>query len=225
MKKINLKNVTLCAVSSVKIEETILALKKSMHNIDYARVILLTDKKINLDSEGIKVIEIEKLNYHDYSYFMLYKLKNYIETDFVLTVQHDGYVLRPNKWDDKFFNYDYIGAPWPKNMHYTQNGRNIRVGNGGFSFRSKKLLNILSDLNLPFQDLGTGFFHEDGVICGIYGDLLIENGIRFAPTKLASKFSRERWCLDSKIFTFGFHNKRKPFLKFLYNKLLQKLKF
>lgn len=224
MKNINLKNVTLCSVACTKIPETVYALKKSMRSIDYHEAILITHEDIDLSEYNIKVIKIEKLNYKEYNHFILYRLKDYIKSDFVLIVQNDGYVLRPQKWTTDFLNYDYVGAPWPKDLHYSDNKRNVRVGNGGFTLRSKKMLNIMSDLNLPFSDFGTGFFHEDGIICVHYGDILIEKGIRFAPVELASIFSRERWCHDSKIFTFGFHSNRRNIFKYIYNKISKKIR-
>ncbi len=224
MKTLNLPNVTLCAIACTKVEETISALKKSMRGVAYAESILITHEKYSLDEFGIKVIAVEKLDYKGYNHFVLYRLKDCIRTDFVLIVQNDGYVLRPNKWDDRFFEYDYIGAPWPKNAHFDETGRNIRVGNGGFSFRSKKLLNILANLNLPFTDNGTGFFHEDGVLCVYYRKTLEENGILFAPVEIASLFSRERWCDDSEKYPFGFHNSRKNFIEFMRKKITKFLK-
>jgi Protein of unknown function (DUF5672) len=223
MKNINLTNVTLCAVACTKVPETIYALKKSMRGITYARAILITHEDLNLEKDGIEVIKIERLDYKGYNHFILYRLKDYIQSDFVLIVQNDGYILHPWRWTNKFLDYDYIGAPWPKNLHFSNTGREIRMGNGGFTFRSKKMLNIMSDLNLPFSDFGTGFFHEDGIICLGYRDLLEEKGIKFAPINIASRFSRERWCSDSKLFTFGFHSNRRNIFKYLYKKLLKKL--
>ena len=223
MKTLELKNVTLCAVACTKIPDTIYALKKSMRGIHYARVILITHEDLNLTAEGIEVIKIEKLDYKGYNHFILYRLKEYIKTDFALIVQNDGYVLRQNKWNDEFLRYDYIGAPWDPDTHFTKEGVNVRVGNGGFSLRSKKLLNI-NELDFPFSDFGTGFFHEDGLLCVHYRKKLEDYGITFAPIAIASTFSRERWCNDSKIFTFGFHNNRRNIFKFIYKKLLKKLR-
>ena len=207
---INLPTVTLCAVSSVKIDETLRALKKSMRGITYAKVLFLTSETIT--DPTIEIVRIPKLDYDGYSRFIVYELQNYIDTDFVLLVQHDGYVLRPHKWNDQFLQYDYIGAPWPPRRYYSATGVNIRVGNGGFTLRSKKLLNAPTNLDLPFTDNGTGFFHEDGVICLYHRDALEAYGIRYAPVSVASRFSRERWCKDSVLFPFGFHNGR-SFLK------------
>jgi len=205
---VNLVNVTLCAVSSVKIKETINALRKSMRGIKYAQVLFFTHEKINLDDLGIKVIDIEKLDYSGYSKFVAYELGQYIKTDFALIVQNDGYVLRPQKWNSDFLKYDYIGAPWLPNKHFTDEGVNVRVGNGGFSLRSKKLLNILNKLGIPFTDNNTGFDHEDGIICVYYRKKLQDAGIKFAPVEVAVKFSHESDCAESVYQPFGFHGSK-----------------
>jgi|GEM_PF-31809 len=222
--KIQLKNVTLFAVACTKIDQTIHGLKESMKGIDFAEAILLTHEKINLDEFGIKVINIEKLDYKGYNHFILYRVKDYIKTDFSLLVQNDGYVINPNKWDNKFFEYDYIGAPWLKDMHYTKEGVNVRVGNGGFSFRSKKLLNVFHDLNLEFTDNGTGFWHEDGNISVYYRKELEDYGIKFAPLDVASKFSREVKCDGYEKHPFGFHNIRNLPKSYSFRYFFDKLK-
>lgn len=206
--KLQLKNVTLFAVACTKVDQTIHALKESMKGIEFAEAILITHEKISLDEFGIKVINIEKLDYKGYNHFILYKVKDHIKTDFSLLVQNDGYVLRPDKWDNKFFDYDYIGAPWIKDVHFTKSGTNVRVGNGGFSFRSKKLLHSFTDLNLKFTDNGSGFWHEDGNISAYYREELEKYGIKFPPLEIASKFSREVKCDGYEKYPFGFHNLR-----------------
>ncbi|MCC6447387.1 MAG: NAD-dependent epimerase/dehydratase family protein [Chitinophagaceae bacterium] len=222
--KLDLPNVTLFAVACTQVDKTIYALKQSMKGIKFAEVILITHEKLSLTEHGIKVINIEKLDYKGYNHFILYKAKDYIKTDFCLLVQNDGYVLHPKKWDNRFFDYDYIGAPWRKNLHFTEDETNIRVGNGGFSFRSKKLLDMPTKLNLPFTDKGTGFFHEDGFISTYFRKELEKSGIKYAPVEIASIFSRERWCHDSKLFTFGFHNNRHNFIEFVIKKISKVLK-
>ena len=208
MKKISLPTVTLCAVSSVKINETMRALQKSMEGIEYAKVLFLTSEQTQAVDTSIEIVPIQKLDYNQYSYFVLYELQNYIETDFVLLVQHDGYVLRPNKWSDDFLMYDYIGAPWAKNVHFTKEGENVRVGNGGFSLRSKKILQAPTSLNLPFTENGTGFFHEDGVLCSYHRKQLENAGILFAPVQIAARFSHETDCAESVALSFGFHGSK-----------------
>jgi len=222
-KKLELRNVTLFAVACTKVDQTIHALKESMKGIKFAETILLTHEKISLEEFGIKVINIEKLDYRGYNHFILYRIKDYIKTDFSLLVQNDGYVLRPEKWSNKFFEYDYIGAPWTEDVHFTKSGKNIRVGNGGFSFRSKKLLNSFDALKLQFTDNGTGFFHEDGNISVYYRDELEKYGIKFAPLEIASKFSRETKCEGWERYPFGFHNLRNIPKLFFLRSFLKKI--
>lgn len=221
-KKMNLFNVTLFAVACVRVGETIDALKQSMKGITYGDVLLLTHENHNLDELGIKVIKIKKLDYKGYNQFVAYELGDYIKTDFGLLVQNDGYVLRPDKWEPEFLKYDYIGAPWPADTHFTVEGVNVRVGNGGFSLRSHKLMTALKKLKLPFTDNSTGYFHEDGLICSYYRKQLEAYGIKYAPVEVASRFSRESNCHDSKSYTFGFHNRKVPFF-FFTRPLLRKV--
>lgn len=219
-----LPTVTLFAVACTKVDETINALKKSMEGIKFAKVILITHEKIKLDEFGITVINIEKLDYKGYNHFVLFRIGQYIETDFALLIQNDGYILNPQKWNDVFFNYDYIGAPWAPLTHFTEEGKEVRIGNGGFSFRSKKLMDIFIEKDdLTFTDNNTGFFHEDGII-SVYHRTKLENyGIRYAPIDIASKFSREGLYRDSVFSPFGFHNKRNIKPKVIIQLLLVKI--
>jgi hypothetical protein len=206
---IKLPNITLVSVSSVKIEETIFALTSSMTGIEFGDVILISDECPENLPNGIRFEKCDKLkNIDEYSKFILYDLAKYIKTDYAMLVQYDGYVLRPHKWIDEFLNYDYIGAPWPKNVHF--NGDlNIRVGNGGFTLRSKKLMNCLNELNLPFTDNGTGFYNEDGVLCNYYRRELENYGVKFATPEIAAMFSHETNCDEDVAEPFGFHKYKK----------------
>jgi hypothetical protein len=130
----------------------------------------------------------------DYSAFMLKELVQYVSTPFVLVAQWDGYVLDPCAWRGEFFEYDYIGAVWP----FHRDG--MRVGNGGFSLRSAKLLRSLAEA--PFEYIpGT---NEDDLICRHYRPQLeAQYGIRFAPEDVAARFAYEHVRPDTP--TFGFH--------------------
>lgn len=225
MKNLDLKNITLVAVSSIKIDETILALKKSMQEIEYHEVVLITHQKPDNLPNNIKYKQCKKIgSINEYNNFILYNLINYIESDFVLIIQHDGYVLNPNLWSNEFLDYDYIGAPW-HGGNYFANGVNIRVGNGGFSLRSKKLLNVFNNLNISFKNKDISFYNEDAVICVYCRKELETYGLKFAPVSIASIFSVEEKLSDSKLETFGFHTFKKSkficlkrFIKFMINR-------
>lgn len=120
---------------------------------------------------------IKPFGYVAYSLFMLYALDSFIETEFALVVQKDGWVLNATNWRDEFFDVDYIGAPSVTALtreasgaqmlynHYTwqqQIGRDgvaiHPVYNGGFSLRSKRLLaaprRLGLSMNIPPPLLG-----------------------------------------------------------------------
>ena len=54
-------------------------------------------------------------------------------------MQWDGYAVNPGAWDAAFLDCDYLGAKW--SWHKDA----MRVGNGGFSLRSRRLLLALQD--------------------------------------------------------------------------------
>lgn len=200
--------VSLVAVACTKVEETIEAMRKCQSQMTFNRSVLFTHEDIQ--PEGIDVVKIDKLDYRGYNEFVAMKLWQYIGTDYVLLVQNDGYILNASKWENEWFKYDYIGAGWPvpddNETYRTPNGRLVRVGNGGFSLRSRKLLRAPTILGLEFSDKGTGFPHEDGFLCVHNGDLLEDNGINFAPLSVAVKFSRELPIPELRDRnTFGFH--------------------
>ena len=213
-KRLLLNTVTLVAVSGIDPKGSINALEESMKEIDYHEVVFIShtkpkdlNPKITFKQcKPTELVSHDPKNTDDYSRFMLYSLKNYISSDFVLIVHNNAYVIHPEKWTPEFLQYDYIGAPWQKNIRPSKKGEEIRVGNGGFSLRSKKMLTILTDLNLPFTDNGTGYFHEDGIVCVYYRKELERAGIRFAPVELAVRFSHELDCPESVAEPFGFHD-------------------
>ncbi len=208
-KKIKLANVTLVAVSSVQMTETIRALLYSMEKIEFGKVLLITHEKPENLPDTITFKKCKPLkNIDDYSTFMVYDLVTYIETPFLLHIHYDGYIIRPYKWQNAFLDYDFIGAPWPKGSQFSKDNTPVRVGNGACCIRSKKLLNAILTLNLTnknnYIDSKSDSFNEDKV--SIYHRKELEEyGVQFAPVELASQFSRETTCDDSVAEPFGFH--------------------
>lgn len=161
---------------------------------DIEKIIVFGNKPIMSGTEFIQING--DINSVTYSEFCLKTLNQYIDTEFVLVTQYDGMAVNQQYWSDKFYAYDYIGAAWPQ--HFNWIPEHQRVGNGGFSLRSKKLLVALQDSEI--QNLG----NEDAVICQQYYDYLLSKfNIQFAPLQLADQFSQE-WNIDHGQ-TFGFH--------------------
>lgn len=188
-----LSDVTLVAVTSVAIHATVDALHASMRQAHFGEVLLLSDQPPPQDADPTiiwrKIAPLSSRS--DYSRFMLRSLAEHIGTKHALCVQWDGFVLHGWAWEQQFLDYDYIGAVWP---HFSD-GHN--VGNGGFSLRSKRLLDACT--KLPFDEIQS----EDVVIGRLYRRRLEEQGLRFAPDSVARRFSYER--TPSKGREFGFH--------------------
>lgn len=131
-----------------------------------------------------------------YSEFCIKEMAQYIHTSHALIFQHDGFVNNWRAWDKDWLQYDYIGAPW-----WYQDGMN--VGNGGFSLRSKKLMDILAtDTNIKEHH------PEDHHICRTYRPYLEATyGIKFAPYEVAERFSFEGYMMPGETVTdqFGVH--------------------
>ena len=219
MKKIKLNNVTLLALGSTKINENIYALQYSMQGIDFGAVKFVShERPRNLPPEikFEKYKDHEKINFKEYSYYCIYNLIHHVDTDFLLLVQPDGYIINPDKWEDEFLKWDYIGAPWPisKDAYIDPFGNHIRVGNGGFTLRSRRLLAVPQYENIPFEvnqgtfykHMNAGSYNEDGNICVHNRHLFEKNGMEFAPIEVAARFSQEIQMPETRdIIPFGFH--------------------
>jgi hypothetical protein len=205
--KRKLLNVTLLGVDCVNIERLIRSANICEKDFEFGAVKLLT----SLPSTDSRVIQIEHIgSIKDYSLFCIQKMADYVDTEFVLIIQHDGFILNPNAWSKDFLKYDYIGAPiW--NEDFGKEGSWLDlwvVGNGGFCVRTKKLLSILQELSKDGTITETQ--PEDTVICVTHKKLLESKGIRFAPLELARQFSFEASDGAGKKWNgeFGFHDLR-----------------
>lgn len=204
---LDLTRVTLTVVTSVKIEQNIEAMLRSMNGINYGAVKFFSHEFPKSLPNTVEFVEIPKIDYVGFSRFTFHELWKHIDTDFSLLVHHDGWVTSPENWEDRFLNFDYIAAPWPwsEDSYITDYGEHVRVGNGGVCIRSKKLLKMPSDLGLELEQR-QGFYNDDGNYCVYHRKTFLENGIRYAPIELAAKFSREKWIDGiSRKDTFAFH--------------------
>ena len=194
--KIKLPNVTLAAVSSVNIYETVKALKYSMKGIDFGQVVLITHKKPFALPKGITYKHCEKISDIDrFNYMMVYELAPYIDTDYMLLVHYDGFVVNPESWRDEFLEYDYIGSPWPMPTkehcsYYDEEGNVVRVGNS-VSLRSKRLLEYPAVNNLEWRRTPNGDYNEDIFLCAMNKCRMEKDGFHFAPIEVARLFGRE----------------------------------
>ena len=206
---IDLKNVTIVCVDCVSAERALKAMEFSMKEINFGSAKIITSQNISHDL--IEVVKVDKLDYVEYSRFIVYELWKHIDTDYALLIQSDGFVVNPTYWQDDFLNYDYIGAPWglPKDDFSYRDafGNIVRVGNGGFSLRSKKLLSLPTELNLEWKPY-FGYYNEDGFFTCHNRHLFVNEGCVYAPLDVAKYFSHEVEIPETAgIIPFGFHSK------------------
>lgn len=174
--KTKLKDVTLVLADSRRPDLAERAMRKCTDKVKFGDIKLFTREHLH--------------SLQDYCRFMLKDLiKHNIKTSHVLVAQWDGYVMNDKAWRDDWLRFDYIGAPW----------NDGKVGNGGFSLRSKKLLEALQD-----SRFSEPFMPEDQQICKAWRKILEkEYGIKFATPEVARQFSVEN---DVYAGQFGFHS-------------------
>ena len=190
--RLALPDVTLCAATSVNVPATMRALEASLAQADFAACLLFTDLPMRPDHPGIRIVPIQRLaSAKAYSSCLLGQLADHVETSHCLVVQWDGHVLDARHWDPAFLAHDYIGASWPQ----FSDGHD--VGNGGFSLRSRRLLQACQSPR--FQQS-----HPEDVLIGRTHRAWLESqGLRFAPRSLADRFSAER--AGDPQSSFGYH--------------------
>ena len=168
------------------------ALRNSQIAFPLKNRIVFSDVENGWDaSDFIKIDPINSVQ--GYCEFLLKHAWKFVKTELFIILQYDGFVLNGDCFSKIFLDFDYIGAPWPHfNFH--------KVGNGGFSLRSKHLMEAIEPL-LEQQDFS---LPEDIVICRKYRrQLERQNSIKFAPVPVAERFSQELSVRSHP--TFGFH--------------------
>lgn len=221
---LKLHNVTLVCVEDTD-QEQLHLLQEIIQGvtqwIDFYDIKVFSSHDHSIVTNKIKPIE----NLGDYSVFILNDLVKYIESDYLMIIQTDGYPLASEGWRNSFLNYDYIGAPWTRVVSQTgihsvivsgdksalHAPAGCSVGNGGFSLRSRKLMEEVAKANYRYTPLDwvkaeikDWKFAEDEYICKYMNAELRSKGYTFAPVEEAQNFSAEN---DIWVGQFGFHGK------------------
>ncbi len=216
---LSLPHVTLLCADCLNGERAVVALERSKLGVEFGGVKLLTSEKIAAQFQGYPHLEtvppINSIN--DYSAFCIKEIHKYCPTTHFLLVQHDGCVLNPEAWEHAWNNYDYIGPLFEQELPVTAES----VGTGGFSYRSKRLAALCSQLTPAWDgsnsyngyDGKNNWGHEDGVICKYLRRALTSQNLVFGTPEVAAKFAfgraspnaqceiKSRHAADS----FGFH--------------------
>lgn len=213
---LDLSNITLVSVNCLNPVDSMKALQYSSKDIKFKEIVLFTNE--NLFAPNVRTILIDKFDsINGYSDFILTLYKYFTDTDYILLIQDDGFIVNPDNWDNDFLNYDYIGAPWPAerdwvNLQQTKEWMPVgfnQVGNGGFSLRSNKFLKA-SSIFTTCKGYG-----EDAWLCTVNYKYMLANGIKFPSIQTAKKFSYENPLRNWDVMIefdannhFGFHGRR-----------------
>jgi len=207
---IRLPDVTLMAVSSIKIPETILALQKSMEGIEFGDIRLITHQKPENLPLNIRYGYCDQIdNIHKYNEFMFLNAWEYFDTEFVLIQQYDSWIINSDYWQKEWLYVDYLGSPWKYLLdayicHAT--GEHVRVGNGGFSLRSSQLMRTPNKMGWNIRS-EQGYDSEDGNFAVYWRKEMLEQGIKYGLVGQAAHFAFENNVPENLHISkfFGFH--------------------
>jgi hypothetical protein len=196
------KDITVVAIhGNGGIRKSIPALERTAAALPGCRKLFITDVRTEYPGVEQKLVH-RKLNYRAYSHFVIYCLEKYIDTDYALIVQDDGWALNAANWRDQWFEYDYIGGATHAALagdriykYFTWIGNTTNplvVQNGGFSLRSRKFLAAPTSFGITVvHQQHDEFNNEDIQICCFMRPALEKVGMRFAPLEEAMLFSFE----------------------------------
>ena len=94
--KLDLGDVTVCAVASTNVQLAARALNISIAQCKFSDAILLSHAPVE---GGFRFVQIDEVNsVIEYEQFVCKKLPNFIDSPFLLIVQWDGYVVDAQAW-------------------------------------------------------------------------------------------------------------------------------
>lgn len=190
------KDLTLILIDTDNHQLAALALEDTLNQISPYEVHVWTDggdEFFRLNPSIHPILPIRSI--HDYNEVLWFQVPDHIQSSHALILQWDGWVVNADAWSDEFTLYDYIGAVWP--WHRDGN----RIGNGGFSLRSRRLMKFLQENILPSDQ-------EDDTICRAHRQELEYSGFKWPAEKVAKQFSHEHPIIRQSRKPFGFHDVR-----------------
>lgn len=194
---IKLPSVTLVCVDCVDPVGASRVLAHCANKCDFGDVKLITDADVGFE-KTIKIKPLKSLV--EYSLWMLKELYKHIDTEHLLIVQRDGWILNPDSFDYEWLKLDYVSPLFIQYDH---------VGSGGFSLRSRKIMEYASTLIPDYTENDIDYvqnligFYEDGFLSfdprfSKFAKASIEQGAMFGQGGNRNpKYFRER--------PFGFH--------------------
>ena len=191
MVKLKLPDVTLVMMDCTCPELARLALLDTLELIEPAQTLIFSDTDLDVVNTLYAAVQPWR-TIQEYCAYFWYEVPHLVQTKFFLNIQWDGWVVDPGMWDNEYLNYDFIGAPW-----WYDDGHNVGNGTG---IRSTKLMRFLGEHRALLPVYGK----EDELLGRVYRPILENQGFKWAPEQLASKFSMEctRPSITSRHFMF-----------------------
>jgi hypothetical protein len=198
-------DVTLIGCTCRDHHQTLLAMLHTQSLCEVRNVVYFSNVAPDLSIYPIKnltFIKIPRFNeYYDICVWYMTQFPKYIKhfAPHLLSIHWDGYPVRPEAWDDRFYDYDFIGSPFP----------NGEVGNNGFCFYSTKFVEGIAALKLPAKP--EVCHPSDQILLRRNKEKLKSWGIKICPYDLAFKFSTETYWYRNEVAgyryggSFGFH--------------------
>ena len=185
---LRLPSVTLTLYEGRAYELASLAIKDMMSRIEFAEVIVYSDRKPSVD--GVRWIETPPAPREHSTEMVTEWSGRAVNTPHFIQAQWDSGILQPEMWSDEFLEYDFVGAPWG------MVGDNL-VGCGGFALYSRRLIGHLFENRDRFPSHASDTF-----LCRVYRQALEKDGFRWPSVEVANRFAYER-CGNKK--AFGYH--------------------
>jgi hypothetical protein len=180
---------------------TIPSISKSMKELPGSRGLILSIEKPKNLPEHIHWMQIYPLDYRGYSTFMMHCLYAFIDTEFCLVVQDDGWVLDGNNWKEDYYNYDYIGGITHAGLvgnelhlgfNWVDKKDPIVVQNGGFSLRSRRFLEAPNQHGVAQMfSMNMDLWNEDVQLSCLHHSLFTNLGYKIAPKEISKEFAIE----------------------------------
>jgi hypothetical protein len=194
------ENVTLLTIDTISISRAVAVLERCLNLIPFKHVKLISP--LPCKCPWLTHIPPETLNatmpLNAYSDFCIRHLHEYFETSHCLIVQYDGWLVNPEAWRDEWLALDYIGciADW------TEPGDNGKGGCGGFSLRSRRLMELAARI--------ADKTHEEDVILSHARPRGRRDDFEAAGMKFAPNTVQFQWGYDAGHWRgeFGHHRAR-----------------
>ena len=221
---LKLPNVTLFAIDCFTPELTIKAMEFSTRWVQFADSILLTDtSQFRLPViPWLTVIHHPQGDNHkvkrpyspwhkdlpvDYEISVMREPPLHVKTLHLIHMEWDSAVMNRSAWTDDWLQYDFIGAPWPPHSEPGWppcDGHTNSVGNGGFSLKSLRFCSLTRAATEVFK-MEPPMFNSDMWPCRSIRHWLEDRGIKFAPERIADRFSCEDQIYSGQ---FGMHGRK-----------------